>query len=375
MNMKVPNSQGNYAPPMTIRYGPESVPDSLNPIFSSWLFDFECMDRMFTYWDNGAPYNLGLGKTPVGGVTPWMAYDWSFQVSNFTTGGGYQNLEQAYAPNGADGVTYVDCANCTYYFRHDIKWSDGQPFTVDDFNESIFLQDAFSNSWTWSDQENTVNFVKINNYTCSVYYDVPSFYALYFSGEFEIVPKHLYQYISFNVTDAQAGSVTTTSLNGVWPGQDATPDEYIPNPYFTYAQLTSADGGQYMWVGTNMWEYVPGTFNDAVGGGMVFKPNPYFWMNITQGEMDFYYTWNSGTAPQGGAFNVGLADLVILANAYGTSGTMTTVPFKLGGRGVWEPGCVIAPPGGKVGLSDLVTLALNYGKSWGGVDAQGNPTT
>ena len=376
MNIKVPNSKGVYAPPMTIRYGPESVPDSLNPIFSSWLFDTECNDRMFTYWNNGAPYNLGLGKTPVGGITPWMAYDWKVEVANFTAGGGYENIVHPILPSdtgSTDGVTYLNCANCTYYFRHDIKWSDGVPFTVDDFNFTLYVNEVFADSWVQSDMSNGVNFIKWDNWTCSIYYDVPSFYALYMFDS-SVIPKHLYENIRINATDAQGGA-STTMLHGVWPGADATADEYIPNPYFTNDQLHSSDGGKYMWVGTNMWEYVPGTFDDTVGGGMVFQPNPNFWMNITQGEMDFYYTWNSGAAPQGGSWKVALSDLVLLANAYGTTGTMTNVPFKLGGRGVWEPGCNIAPPGGKVGLADLVTLALNYGKSWGGVTAQGIPTS
>jgi hypothetical protein len=56
--------------------------------------------------------------------------------------------------------------------------------------------------------------------------------------------------------------------------------------------------------------------------------------------------------------------LVLLANAYGTSGT-GDVPFSLGKKGDWEPGCDLAAPSGIVGLSDLVTLAKNYGGTWG----------
>jgi hypothetical protein len=88
-------------------------------------------------------------------------------------------------------------------------------------------------------------------------------------------------------------------------------------------------------------------------------------MNITQGEIDFEYAWNAGSAPQGGSYSIGLSDLVLLANAYGTSGNGHAVPFLLGGLHVWEPGCDIAPPAGTVGLSDLVTLALHYGQHWG----------
>jgi hypothetical protein len=71
---------------------------------------------------------------------------------------------------------------------------------------------------------------------------------------------------------------------------------------------------------------------------------------------------------------IGLSDLVLLANAYGTSG-IPPVPFQLGGLHVWEPGCDLAPPASVVGLSDLVTLALNYGKHWGyNLGDRNNPT-
>jgi hypothetical protein len=113
-----------------------------------------------------------------------------------------------------------------------------------------------------------------------------------------------------------------------------------------------------------MWKYVPGTYVSGEGGGLTVDPYLNFWMNITQGDIDFKYFWDSGTAPQGGSYVIGLSDLVLLANAYGTSG-IPPVPFQLGGLHVWEPGCDLAPPASVVGLSDLVTLAVNYGKHWG----------
>jgi hypothetical protein len=114
-----------------------------------------------------------------------------------------------------------------------------------------------------------------------------------------------------------------------------------------------------------MWQYMPGTYVSGVGGGLVCDAYRGFWMKVSQGEIDFNYYWNPGPPPQVGSYKLGLSDLVLLANAYGTSG-IPPIPFKLGGSRVWEPGCDIAPPASVVGLSDLVTLAINYGKQWGG---------
>jgi hypothetical protein len=350
MNAKVPPYSH---PSMTIKYGTVDAPVSINPIFSSWVWDYEVVDRIFQGAMNTNPYNpTGPGKSPSGGDEPWMAYDWNFQQSTFNGGSGY----------GSPSTTYTNQANCTYWFRHDIQWSDGQPFTVDDFNFTIYLQRIYGDSWGQPDFAHVVNFVKIDAYTCSVYFDMPTFYALY-TPLYDIVPKHIYQYIGIPV-DAPNGT-STTGHHGYWPGKDAVSSEILPGAPFTFGQLTGAGGEQYVWVGTGMWQYHPGTLVQGVGGGLICDPNPLFWMNITQGEIDFKYTWTAGTAPQGGSYVIGLSDLVLLANAYGTSGNGHPNPFKLGGLHVWEPGCDLASPASTVGLSDLVTLALNYGKHWG----------
>jgi hypothetical protein len=101
-----------------------------------------------------------------------------------------------------------------------------------------------------------------------------------------------------------------------------------------------------------------------VGGGALFSVNPNFWQSIVAGDIDFKYFWNAGPEPQGGSYVIGLSDLVMLANAYGTTGN-PPIPHKLGGKGVWESGCDLAAPACVIGLSDLVTMALHYGKHWG----------
>jgi hypothetical protein len=53
-------------------------------------------------------------------------------------------------------------------------------------------------------------------------------------------------------------------------------------------------------------------------------------------------------------FKVSLADLVLLANAYGS---------QLGDT-KWNPNADMAPPYGVINLHDLVTLAVHYGQSY-----------
>jgi hypothetical protein len=339
LNSKTPP----YGHPMTIRIGTMQPPEQLNPIFSQW--DYTVIDSMFTSYMTFNPYKPRVpGKSPAGRDLPWMAYDWKIETMD-------------------DGN-----ANVTLWFRNDITWHDGVPFTVDDFRYTIWLNQQYDDSWGYSDMQHVVGFQKWDDWACSVQFDFPSHDALY-TCLYDIVPKHIYQYII-----PPSPNDYTTGHHGEWPGKNALPSQIIPNPYFTWSQLTGPDGGKYVWVGTNMWQYHPDTYVSGVGGGMTLDAYPGFWMNITQGEIAFNYRWNPGPPPQSGSYTIGLADLVLLANAYGTSGNGHPVPFMLGGAGVWEPGADIAAPAGTVGLSDLVTLALNYGKIWGNNTAVSPPS-
>jgi hypothetical protein len=202
--------------------------------------------------------------------------------------------------------------------------------------------------------QHVVNFIKWDNWTCSLYFDIPTFWTLY-TATYDQVPKHVYELI--DIPAGAGGGTSTTGHHGYWVGKDATAGEvHAPLPYPLNPQDTL--------VGTGMWKYVSGTLVQGTGGGLTCNPWPGFWMNLTQGDIDFKYYWTSTTPPASGDYVIGLSDLVLLANAYGTTG-IPPVPFKLGGLHVWEPGADLAPPASIVGLSDLVTLALNYGRHWG----------
>jgi hypothetical protein len=331
----------NYPSVTTIRYGTQNLPYSINPIFGGWVWEFAVVERIFTGYMDTNPYKPELaGKSPSGGDLPWMAYDWKYELMS----------------NGN--------ANVTCWFRHDITWQDGVPFTVDDFNYTIYIQKTYRNAGGYSDMIHVVDFVKWDDWTCSLYFDVPTVYALY-SVVSHIVPEHIYQYIAIP-PDAASGT-STTGLNGDWPGKDALPSEILPGAPFTWNQLTGADGGKYTWIGTGMWKYQPGSYVSGAGGGITLDANRDFFLDTPPaGEMDFSYSWNSGSPPQSGSYKVGLSDLVLLAKAYGSIGN----PLSSN----WNPACDVAAPSGIIGLSDLVTLATDYGREWGNYTAATSPS-
>jgi ABC-type transport system substrate-binding protein len=319
----------NYPTVNTMSFGTGDLPTKLNPLFITYQYDAQVIQRIFTFPMITNPYNLGIGKSPLGGDTPWMVYDWKYELDP-TTGN----------------------AIITLWFRHNIKWHDGVPFTVDDLNESIALYQYYDDSAVHADAMRIVNFEKIDDWTCKLYFDMKSVWTLYIASGLTIVPKHIYGFTSGKhhplPTDPD---YLTGGPHGEWPwkGDTVTP---VTDP----AQV---------WVGCNMWKYVPGSYVGGEGGGMKCEAFQDFFVSVLPGDIDWVYTWNPGAPPQSGSFKVGLTDLVYLANAYGTRGD-GAVSFRIpGSKGAWNPGADLASPSGRVGLSDLVTLAKNYGKTWG----------
>lgn len=307
----------------TIRYGTLNPPISINPIFSSWLWDYEVIDRMFTSYMTVNPYRLDPGKigtTPSAGDMPWMAKDWKYEI------------------DPATGNAVV-----TLYFRNDIKWHDGQPFTAYDMNFTIWVQKHYDDSWGYTDFMHVVNVEIPDQFTIKIYFDMPSMWSIYTCG-YNIVPAHIYG--PKHHPNPDDPDYYTGGPHGEWPWKEdkVTP---VANP-------------EEVWVGTNMWKYVPGSYQSGVGGGILLQAWDGWWLGkYLPGDIDFVYSWTEK------CYKVSLADLVLLANAYGTRGD-GFVPFVLPGKkGAYNPGADLAKPSCIIGLTDLVTLAKNYGKTWG----------
>jgi ABC-type transport system substrate-binding protein len=357
----------------TIYYGTYNPPDMVNPIFGNMESDFQVLGEIFTYPLATNPTNTmvpgsALTGFPGGGDLPWMAYAWKLETIN--------------DPANATGLE--GDSNVTLWFRHDITWHDGVPFTVDDVNYTIYVNALYGDSWDNAAMMQCVNqttyapyFQKWDNWTCSIQVSTPGWLSLY-TPLYEIVPEHLYKYIvPSNLTAAELGT-STDGLHGVWPGQAATQENFLSVPsgapgdaaYINYGNVSAVP--DYTLVGTGPWKYRPGstdaTLATTPGGRITLDAYSGFWadMRIVRGEIDFTYTWlntDPSAQPSGGYYKIGLADLVMLANAYGAMGTPPSAVPILGGR--WNPGADLAAPSGVVGLTDLVTLALHYGWYWG----------
>ena len=366
-------------------YGLYNPPDMLNPIFQDEVYDFQVTDEIFTYPLGGNPYSITVGSAitgvPAGSDLPWMAYAWKTQLIN--------------DPYNSANPQWT---NVTLWFRNDITWQDGQPFTVADINYTIYINSLYGDAYDSSSmifmanvsspgtpdaayQANpgdpnyaTPYFTEWNPYSCSILVSTPSWLNLYLPN-YAIVPYHIYKYIvPSNITEAEQG-VNTDGLHGLWPGQAAVSGNILPGAPFTLSNL--ANNPETTLVGTGPFEYRPGSMGGtpagsfAPGGAITLDAYPGFFMTPAPGAIALKYTWlntSPSQQPSGGYYKIGLPDLVYMANAYGTTGTppstvtISSVPGLLHN---WNPGVDLAAPSGVIGLSDLVVLALHYGWYYG----------
>jgi hypothetical protein len=355
-----------------IYYGTNGPPDMVNPIFSNSISDSQVLTEIFTYPLATNQYTTAPGSVitgfPAGGDLPWMAYSWKTElVAN---------------PGGVEGAAYPgQWTNVTLWFRHDITWHDGVPFTVADLNYTIYVNALYGDSpnnavamlMTNASNNYAPYFQQDGNpYTCSILVSEASWSNLYLTN-FGIVPYHLYKYIvPNNITAAELG-LSTDGLHGLWPGEAAVAGNLLSGAPFTLSDLNTKP--ETTLVGTGPWMYEVGSTNAAlltsVGGGITLDAYRNFFLRVAPGAVAFKYTWlntSPSQQPSGGYFKVGLVDLIYLANAYGTKGTppsavpITEVP---GASHSWNPAADFAAPSGVVGLSDLITLALHYGWYYG----------
>jgi len=88
----------------TLDWGFKSDVHQLNPLYSSWIWDWHVLDKIYDGMIKICPYNLALDL-------PWMAEDWSVGTWN----------------NSGKTCTYI-----TFTLRDDMTWHDGTPVTVHD---------------------------------------------------------------------------------------------------------------------------------------------------------------------------------------------------------------------------------------------------
>ncbi|MEM2567977.1 MAG: ABC transporter substrate-binding protein, partial [Candidatus Bathyarchaeia archaeon] len=147
----------------------------LNPIYASWLFDWNVLGQIYESL-------LVRNASDLGEFLPWIAE--SFEVGTYTH------------------PIYGNCSRIRFTLRPDVRWSDGTPLTVADvfftFVELKQILEArgFPHPWWWSNVQNILSFSILDPYNFEVLLDVKSYWAVGWIGGNIILPKHIFKPIA-----------------------------------------------------------------------------------------------------------------------------------------------------------------------------------
>lgn len=375
--------------PHELRMGIAEVPGMVNPIDSQWVYEYQCIDRIYDSGRSFQPYNIYADQA-------WMIQDW-----NFTTyDGGAKN-------------------KMTLWFRKDISWVDpatgveSYGFTADDFIFSVWFVNSMEKGWNWDGTMDIDHVVKIDDYCVEIYYSAISYWFFYEyppywfpklkfedetkplcthhtgetytvgSPELPITPGPLNTTDGtdiFEPVDVESCSASYYIAQGNetgYQGESGRPWIYI-NEALADGTTVTVDywaGGDAsgFYMGNLEWqdvmygngEWYPIDLNIAAGGWFKCARNSHYFMETPLlGEIDWAWHWgdrdNTRPAPdvlegpRTGNFKVDLSDVVMIMVPYGTHGDL--VPDKS-----WFPGADLAAPGGYINIYDAVCpVGPNY---------------
>jgi len=377
-----------------IRVGLVSSPNSLNALYSSWICDWLGLDRIYSHLMNEAPYDLSVDQ-------PWVAQDW-------------------YVDTWLDPQDGKNKTRVTYWLRDNVYWVEPvtgnmlSQLTAHDVEFSIWYNYAYNDSWHWNDVMDVHHTRIIDNSCIEVYFDVLSYWAVYWIGEqLPLIPKHLWLDNFCEERDAtvildkdynpceklmftEDAVVQTVNvwLDGAPLTEGVDYDIVAKNSSHNWIHwLTPAYTGQNLTV--SYWTpqidphgYTPGSlpwqtilvgsgmyymtdFSPGVGGYLALRRNPLYWLETpVLGDIDFLWFWygydesrriDVDRAPRHGCYEVNIVDFTLVGQAFGSQGT--AVPSSN-----WFPGADVALSCGVIDNFDVATVVGSIGQRWGCTD-------
>ena len=374
----------------TIIFGLKAPPDSINVITSSWVWDWQHLDRLYDSLTGKAPYDLGTT-----GDQPSVAQDWKVELWH-------------------DPEDDTDKTKLTFWLREDAKCCDGTSFTAYDVEWCLWYHYAVGwDDWNFDLVMDVKRTNVLDERTIEIYLNVKSMWALYWMN-FALFQEHIWNreplvdgpfVDEWHVDDPiMPGDDYIIPVMGVLPGTmimkdgvplipgvdyhvegiDVTgngdfcynrivwhiplaPCQIITITYYTVGDYTGFFPGgltaNEILVGSSMYKYVS---HDPVVY-MLMERADHYYLNVPLGEIDWrYYTitgqgWSLRTLPppkNDGYYMINIYDVVQVAGAYGSQGTAIPSPN-------WFAGADLAAPVGVISIYDVVTVTGKYGLKWG----------
>jgi hypothetical protein len=358
-----------------LRVGLADPPLQLNAMYSSWIYDWLILDRIYTHLLNEQPYDLSA-------VQPWLARDWL--------------VETWIDPqDGLEKTKVTFWLNPHAWWVQPVTGDAVSPVTAHDVEFSIWMPYALDDGWHYADVRDVHHTRILDDYTLEVYFNTNSYWAWHWIGEqLPIIPKYLwienfctaefYAEVldqSYAPCEKMQLPIPTVVQNiQLWldgiplvEGVDynlvakagchnwihwlipANVGQLVEIQYYTpFVDVHGYTPGGYAWeeklVGCGMYYVVAHT--PGVGGSITLKKNPFFFLETPLlGEVDFAVKAN-------GCYKIDIFDVVRAAGSYGSQGS--GVPSLN-----WFPGADLAPPECRIDIYDIVTLTGKYGQEWG----------
>jgi hypothetical protein len=354
---------------LPLKWGHVTPPNQLNIIYSSWTYDYQCLERVYDYpLMDVQPYNIV--KDQSAHVLDWTVELWDDGGTNKT------KVTRSYRSDG-----YF----CEALSGAQLEVADADAVLFSNY----FLYAAGVDAWQWSTVQDVKYFNKLGDYELEIYFDAES-YWLYTSASPPLLPMSQWLNTTKGLTTLETevfvvGTNLTTPgplgltgpvwVNSIVSDLDGTLTEWVDyrwelGDYTILSTLTNgavvtveyyaiADASGYT-VGDLPWQeitmgngmYYATGFSPGAGGFFTAMKNPFYYMETPiLGEIDF--VWETG-----GYYEVTIFDVVKAAGAYGSQGT--AVPDSN-----WVAGADLAPPGGVIDIFDIVTIAGKYGQTSG----------
>ncbi len=381
-----------------IRIGAVNPPVQLNPLYSSWIYDWIVLDRTLSGGMSVQPYNLAIDQ-------PWIFQDWQ--------------SECWYDPQIDREVTRV-----TYWIRKDVQWVDAETnecirnFTAHDVEFSIWYTYQWEDCWIWPKVMDVMKTVVVNDYKIVVYFCEQSYWLEYgptgpFFPKYESLPRFCKEWCYTIPLPEGAEPCTKILMECDDPDTDWTDEsevvqmisaeiDEIPlvenvdyqieatcgEPYYCHNLIhflrplppgiltlcywtCDCDAHGYTlcdrpWqdslgetVGTHkLQHYMP-----SVDGWAIFECNSHFFLETPPlGEIDWRWIWEPSPPecyPREGYYKIEIYDVVKACAAYCSRGDGIPSPN-------WFPGADLeCYDPCHIGLYDVVTITSKYGLTWG----------
>ena len=195
----------------TIRWGFMNDVEDLNPIHSSWVWDWNILGLVYDTLINVDPYDMSRDK-------PWIAQSWT--LGEWTYKG--------------ETCTYIE-----FKLREDVYWQDlppkadrktpggkpllpggafNVPVTADDVVASIYIVRDIPDSWNNALVADVVYAEALDKYTVRVYYGLyMPLWALHWVGGLPIIPKHVWWPVYEEGHTREFNAVAEKALIGCGP--------------------------------------------------------------------------------------------------------------------------------------------------------------